>query len=142
MDGQALNRGAVAVGAQVILVVEDEILIRLLITDTLREAGYQVVEASTGDEAIRIVDSAQRIDLLVTDVRMPGSVDGVQLSEYWKLRYPARPVIVASGHLDPGAARAADEFLTKPYTDERLLALVEKHIGGPWDSKTQDRTAS
>lgn len=99
-----------------VLVVEDEFLIRMLVSDHLRELGFTVVEAFNGDEAIRILKSGASIDLVFTDVRMPGTSDGIDLLAYIKSTQPEVPVIVTSGHLEPGLAYAAGaaQFLPKP----------------------------
>ncbi|MDO9443519.1 MAG: response regulator [Beijerinckiaceae bacterium] len=81
-------------GAQTILVVEDEFLIRFMLADSLREIGYQVLEAADGDEGFEIIMSGQVIDLIVTDVRMPGAIGGMELTRRSKSLAPARPVIV------------------------------------------------
>jgi CheY-like chemotaxis protein len=89
------------VGNQTILVVEDELLIRFVLTDVLREAGYQVVEACDGEEGLAVLLSGQTIDLIVTDIRMPGTIDGMELARRSKALDPSRCVIVCSGHLPP-----------------------------------------
>lgn len=99
-----------------VLVVEDEFLIRILVSDHLRELGLTVVEACNGDEAIAILKSGTAIDLVFTDVRMPGASDGIDLLAYIKSTQPEMPVVVTSGHLEPGLAYAAGAagFLGKP----------------------------
>lgn len=129
------------VGDQVVLVVEDEVLIRMVVTDLLREAGYRVVEAASGDEATSILASGQRLDLLITDVRMPGDIDGMDLTFQWKRSRPERPAIVVSGHLSQGASYPADLFLSKPYAGDALLAAVERLIGPPCQDNLTNRTA-
>jgi CheY-like chemotaxis protein len=129
-------------GAQTILLVEDEILIRILLADTLREAGYEVVEAANADEALVVLLSHSDLDLVITDVRMPGKMDGLQLTTYWKRLHPTRPAIVVSGHLQAGQAGPADAFLPKPFSDGALLETVGKLIGPPWKKDSEDRTAS
>lgn len=113
-----------------ILVVEDELLIRLALSDGLREAGYQVVEACCGDEAIEALDSVAP-DLIISDVRMPGELDGIALLGIVRRRFPALPVIIVSGHLRPAAALAdgATQFLAKPYALDAILQAVETEIG-------------
>jgi CheY-like chemotaxis protein len=117
--------------SQTILVVEDEVMIRLLMADVLREEGYLVIEAASGDEAMDILLSGQDIDLIVTDVRMPGQTDGMALTAFSKRVNPDRPVIVVSGHLPPEAADSADEFLQKPYVPSTFLKVITKLIGPP-----------
>jgi CheY-like chemotaxis protein len=116
---------------QVILVVEDDVMIRVLMADVLSDAGYCVVEAASGDEGLEILTSGQQIDLVVTDVRMPGEIDGVTLTGEAKRVFPGVPVMVVSGHLPPEAAARADAFLCKPYVPSAFLDLVLKMIGPP-----------
>lgn len=104
--------------------VEDEFLIRTVVSDHLRETGFSVVEACNGDEAITILKSGIMIDLVFTDVRMPGTTDGLGLLAYVKQTRPCVPVVMTSGHLPPGLALAggATQFLSKPC---RLDAIAE-----------------
>lgn len=113
-----------------ILVVEDELLIRMALSDGLREAGYQVIEACSGDEAMEVLNSIHP-DLVISDVRMPGSLDGIALLANVRRRFSTLPVIIVSGHLRPSAALAdgAMQFLAKPYALEAILKAVETEIG-------------
>jgi DNA-binding NtrC family response regulator len=105
-----------------VLVVEDEFLIRISVSDHLRETGFAVVEASNGDEAISVLKAGVAFDVVFTDVRMPGATDGLGLLAYVRATQPGLPVVVTSGHLAPGLAIAggAVEFLAKPCGLERL----------------------
>lgn len=113
-----------------ILVVEDELLIRLALSDGLRDAGYQVIEACSGDEAAEALGTV-RPDLVISDVRMPGSLDGIALLAIVRREFPELPVIIVSGHLRPSAALAdgATQFLAKPYAMDEMLQAVEAEIG-------------
>jgi len=71
-----------------VLVVEDEVLVRLMIADELREQGLHVLEASNADDALTILQSSLPVDLLFTDVRMPGRMDGVALARFAHSRFP------------------------------------------------------
>src|SRR5438309_1671281 len=104
-------------GVQIILIVDDEILVRMMLGDILCEAGYEVMEAASADEGLLILEARQDYDLMITDVRMPGEIDGLELMGHSKRLYPQRPVVVSSGHLPPEAARPADAFLPKPYVE-------------------------
>ena len=128
-------------GAQTILVVEDEFLIRFMLADSLREIGYQVLEAADGDEGFEILISGQDIDLIITDVRMPGAIDGMELTRRSKSMAPARPVIVCSADLFKSQSHPADEFLAKPYTIEALAGLIARLIGDPWQKSSQNHGA-
>lgn len=110
-----------------ILLVEDEVLIRLMLADELRDAGHQVIEASDADEALVILE-ASLPDLIISDVRMPGSIDGMGLLALVRASQPALPVIITSAHLDPAHAqsRGANLFVPKPYLCGVMLDAAEE----------------
>lgn len=114
-----------------VLVVEDEILIRLMVSDELRDAGYDVIEAFDADEALTILKSSVRVDLIFSDVRMPGSLDGLGLLAVVKTTFPLLPVILTSGHLGPATAKAqgATQFLPKPYRLDAVLEVIQHELG-------------
>lgn len=128
-------------GAKTILLVEDEFIIRFALADSLRDFGYRVLEAGDGLEAFDILNSGQCIDLMVTDVHMPGGVDGIELAKRSKMLVPGRPVIVCSAHLTISECYPADEFHPKPYVLAALAALIEKLIGDPWQKSSQTHLA-
>jgi CheY-like chemotaxis protein len=117
-----------------LLLVEDEILVRDTLADELREEGFDVIEAGTGDEAIRLLEQRTDFDVVCTDVRMPGKADGIDVAVCARGRMPSVPVLVVSGYaselgrrLDVLAPPSA--FLAKPFrfsdvsgTLRRLLA--------------------
>lgn len=110
-----------------ILVVEDEVFIRMDVAERLRDAGYSVVEAVNAEEAQTILASNVSIELVLTDVRMPGNMDGARLAKFIKGEYPAVKVIVASGHAAASAAEdVADAFFSKPYNFDMLLRKVRQ----------------
>ena len=114
-----------------VLVVDDEVLIRFVATDILHDAGYAVVEASTADEAIALLAADARFDVIVTDVRMPGAVDGLGLLAHVKQRHPAIRVVLTSGHLtahDLGLT-GADAVIGKPYAAATLVEAVGRVMG-------------
>jgi DNA-binding NtrC family response regulator len=137
-SSNALDGAPSAQGRRRVLVVEDEFLIRLLVCDELREAGYHVIEAIDGDEALSFLQHPIQLDLILSDVRMPGSIDGLGLLTYVKANLPALPVILMSGHLERGLAMSsgAAEFLAKPFslnvvTDAVRLELEKSHDIAP-----------
>ncbi len=113
-----------------VLMVEDELLIRFSLSEELRDAGLEVVEAVNADEALAILDSSVRIDLIISDVRMPGPMDGIQLLCLVKARYPDMPVIIFSGHYDPAQAisNGADRFLHKPFVFGAMIDAVNDEL--------------
>ena len=124
-------RTEVAKSAACILVVEDELLVRMMVSDSLRDGGFDVIEAFNADEAICILHSGVTIDLMLSDVRMPGSMDGLGLLEYSLEKFPDLPVIMTSGHLLPSEALAkgAKHFLGKPYSYDHAITLVKVELG-------------
>ena len=110
-----------------ILVVEDEILVRLMIADELRTAGFVVLEAINADEALVVLRGPERVDLLLTDVRMPGSGDGLTLAATGRATWPELKIILVSAHLPNGpAAGVADAFFAKPYDVSALIDRVKE----------------
>lgn len=112
----------------VVLVVEDEVLIRVILADSLRHAGYSVLEAATGDEALVLLASGIPCDLVVSDVRMPGKTDGQALLRQTKVDHPYLPVILVSGHLLSFDIENADAFFSKPYDFSKVVAAVGRLI--------------
>jgi CheY-like chemotaxis protein len=104
------------------LVVEDEDLVRWTIVDELMDAGWEVQQAESGDAALSILASEQSFDLLFTDIRMPGKIDGWRLAELARSSRPTLPVIYASGH-SPDAPRQVDRsvYLAKPFDPTALM---------------------
>jgi DNA-binding NtrC family response regulator len=113
-----------------ILLVEDELLIRLLVSDELRNAGFEVIEAVNADEALTVLGSLVRVDLIISDVRMPGSLDGLGLLAAVRVKYPTLPVIITSGHLESKAAVAggATRFLAKPFGMNVVVSAVRTEL--------------
>lgn len=113
-----------------ILVVEDEFLIRALVSDELRDAGHDVIAAYNADEALAVLKAKVHVDLVVTDVKMPGSIDGLGLLAEIRSHYPFVPVILTSGHLQPQQAFAegAAAFLAKPYPLEAVVNAVDETL--------------
>ncbi len=115
---------------RLILIVEDEPLIRTMIADLFRETGFRVREAFNADEAMRILHSEASVDLVLSDVRMPGSMDGLELLAYSQATFPGLPFIITSGHCLAAEvlAKGAKQFLPKPYAFAYALMLVEGEL--------------
>jgi two-component system, response regulator PdtaR len=106
-------------GKAVVLVVEDSTIIRMGAIDLVRSAGYEALEACDADEAIAVLESRDDVDLVFTDVQMPGTMDGIKLSHYIRDRWPPVKLIVASGAaiLGESSLPQGSRFFAKPYHD-------------------------
>ena len=113
-----------------ILLVEDEFLIRLILSEALADAGYSVSEAETGDEAASLVKAETDFDLLVTDIQMPGETDGIALAAFVRARHPDIPVVYMTGRPDVmrnvGRLGAKEAFIRKPYGPAEVVAAIER----------------
>jgi CheY-like chemotaxis protein len=112
------------------MVVEDEPLIRLGLVSAIEDAGYKVVDAANADEAIRKLQVLDDIRLIVTDVDMPGTMDGIRLAHFVRHRWPPIQIVVISGKVGvkPGELPAGARFVSKPYQEPALINLVETMI--------------
>ena len=115
----------------IVLLVEDEPLIRLLGSDVLTEAGFRVIEATSAEEALTLLEAKPETVALVTDVKMPGSIDGFGLAHLVKSRWPHMGVVVTSAQALPGEGDLSADavFLAKPYQLSALIAAVRKVTG-------------
>ena len=106
-----------------VLVVEDEPLLMSVICMELEDAGLTVHQATTAEEALTVLEAGTDIDLLFTDIRMPGSMNGWTLAEIARAQWPELKVIYASGYSDVAQRLVSgSQFLSKPY---RMLALLQ-----------------
>jgi len=112
-----------------ILVVEDELFVRLLIADELRAAGYQVMEAVNAEEALAILRSGTVVDVVFTDVRMPGAIDGIALAQAIRCEHPSTYVVLTSGHLPSIEDIDHDGYITKPYDVAQVIMAIRSLIG-------------
>lgn len=119
MSGEPCSNQAEEAQAPVVLVVEDEVLIRFAIAEYLRECGYTVIEAATGSEAKAVFEAHVAVNVVFSDIQMPGEMDGFALARWVRANHPEIPVVLTSG-----VARAADAaedlcesgpLMAKPY---------------------------
>ena len=110
----------------VILVVEDEPLVRLFLTDFLDEAGFKVFEAVSADEAMTILQARPDVQLIISDIEMPGSMSGLELARAVTTRWPGIRIVVTSGRERPGPDDLSEKvaFLAKPYLPDTVIALI------------------
>jgi DNA-binding NtrC family response regulator len=117
-----------------VLVVEDEALIRMMLAGEFEDGGFEVHEAGGADGAIALLEAGLEVAVVVTDVRMPGSMDGLGLAAWLADRRPGLPVVIVSGyvtqpevaHLNP----AVVAVLPKPYNPTSIVALVAGSVLG------------
>lgn len=108
-----------------VLVVEDEVLIRLTVIDALEDAGFDVIEAGSADDAMSII-TEHAIHFLFTDIHMPGKLSGIDLAHEVAKRFPDAGIIVASGRLTSADIELppAAEFYSKPYNFSTIVARL------------------
>jgi CheY-like chemotaxis protein len=123
-----LDRSAVPL---VVLVVEDEMLLRMRAVDMVEDAGYTSVEAADADEAVAILESRSDIALMLTDVQMPGSMDGLKLAHAVRERWPPIKIILVSGQLrlENSDIPADSSFFGKPLAATEMIAELQSMIG-------------
>jgi CheY-like chemotaxis protein len=108
-----------------ILLVEDEMLVRELAYEDLSDAGHDVTAAGSGDEALAILRDNQGFEVLFTDIRMPGEIDGWQLAEEARALIPTLKIVFATGlNDDAGWRKPEDRMLAKPYRKDDLLKAL------------------
>jgi len=120
--------------AKSVLLVEDEVLIRSLVADWLSERGFAVHEAESADEALDYLDSGGEVDVLFTDINLPGSMNGAELAERVRRRRPELPIVYASGRFrasDIGPLVPRSMFVPKPYDADQVCTLLARLTEGP-----------
>jgi CheY-like chemotaxis protein len=115
----------------VVLVVEDEMLLRMRAVDMVEDAGYTSVEAVDAEEAVAILEARSDIALLFTDIQMPGSMDGLGLAHAVHERWPPIKIILVSGQLKAANIEipANSRFFGKPLEAKVMIALMQSMIG-------------
>jgi CheY-like chemotaxis protein len=119
---------------ETVLVVEDEVLVRMVIADYLRECGYRVIEAGSAAEAITVLTSPEPVDIVFSDIQMPGEMDGFGLATWVRQNQPGLKVLLTSGNAR--AANVAGDLCEegplerKPYHPQTILARIQRLLGG------------
>jgi CheY-like chemotaxis protein len=121
----------------VVLIVEDDALLRMCAAEIVEEAGFAVIEAADADEAMALLESRSDIALLLTDIEMPGSMNGLKLAHTLRNRWPRIKILVVSGQLRPQLTElpADSRFLAKPYQTAALveeLRALAPNLGHPY----------
>jgi len=115
-----------------ILLVEDEDLIRRLLSEAMEDDGFDVLQVATGDDALRYLLPNTNVDLLMTDLQLPGTLDGLDLAAAVRRHHPELPIIFTTGQPDRMGAwttGAADLFIPKPYRPSQVCAAARRLIG-------------
>jgi CheY-like chemotaxis protein len=116
----------VAATKPIVLVVEDETLIRMNAVEMIEDAGFQVLEAASADEAIVLLETHLDIRVVFTDIDMPGSMNGIRLAQAVRGRWPPIKIIATSGHfkLKQGDLPPDGRFLPKPYDSRQIAEII------------------
>ena len=114
-----------------VLIVEDEMILRMRAVDIVEDAGFNPVEAVNADQAISILESRSDISLLFTDIQMPGSIDGLKLAHAVHDRWPSVKIILVSGQVKPSDAErpANSRFFGKPLSVDQMIAELQDMVG-------------
>ncbi len=113
-----------------VLLAEDEVLLRMVMSEHLRESGFHVLECANGEEARRVIGAVSRVDVVVSDVHMRTPAEGLELAAWLGENHPSIPVILASGSPTIAANEAwkaypnVTDFVLKPYAVERIEMLA------------------
>jgi DNA-binding response OmpR family regulator len=122
-----------AAGKPRIMLVEDEFLIRLTLAEALTDEGFDVIEAASGEDALAaLAEGGGSIGLMLTDIQLPGLLDGRELAGRVRAKLPGLPVIFMSGRPDPlpDAGDAPQMMIAKPYLPSEVCAAVRRLLGG------------
>ena len=114
----------------VVLIVEDEVLIRMEAVEAIEASGFDVIEAANADQAITILEQRSDIRLIFTDVQMPGSMDGLKLAYFVKDRWPPIKIVATSGYakVRESDLPAGSRFLSKPYAATEITNAIGQLI--------------
>jgi CheY-like chemotaxis protein len=133
----AYSQGATRMGLAesrrpVVLVVEDEFLLRMDAADMIKEAGFDVVEAANADQAIEILEARPDITVVFTDIQMPGSMDGLRLAQAVRGRWPPIKIVATSGHVHVREKDLPEggRFLPKPYSPREVTGVLRELTSG------------
>jgi nitrogen-specific signal transduction histidine kinase/ActR/RegA family two-component response regulator len=132
-DNADLAKAPRATAGDTVLIVDDEPSVRMLVTEVLGELGYTAIEAADGSSALRVLQSDTRIDLLVTDVGLPGGMNGRQLADFGRIARPKLKVLFITGYAEKTVVagdqlEAGMSILTKPFAMDGLAARIKELI--------------
>jgi len=128
MKNSIRSVGDHAAAPAVVMVVEDEYFIRAMIADELRKSGFEVVECSSADEAMDVLNAGANPSVIFSDIRMPGSMDGVKLAQIVSEHFPDIRVVLTSSHA-PRDGLVAEQFIAKPYHIDAVIQCIDALLG-------------
>jgi CheY-like chemotaxis protein len=112
----------------VVLIVEDELLLRIDAADMIEAAGFEVIETANADQAIEVLEARRDITVVFTDIQMPGSMDGLKLARAIRGRWPPIKIVATSGLLNIGEPDLPEggRFLSKPYSRAQVKRVLHE----------------
>jgi CheY-like chemotaxis protein len=115
----------------VVLIVEDELLLRMDAADMIVGAGFEVIEAGNADQAIEILEARSDVTVVFTDIQMPGSMDGLRLARAVRGRWPPIKIVATSGrlHVEELDLPEGGRFLPKPYSPVQVTGVLRELTG-------------
>ena len=130
-----------AQAGETVLIVDDDEAVRMLVTEVLQELGYAAIEAADGNSGLNLLQSNARIDLLITDVGLPGGMNGRQIADAARVRRPDLKVLFITGYAENAVVRngyleAGMQIMIKPFTMEALATRIQDVIAGEHATKT------
>ena len=115
----------------VVLVAEDEALVRMLATDVLEDAGYEVVETRNAAEALALLQKRTDVRAVFSDIEMPPGMNGLELAREVRKRWPGMAILIASGKMRPGPEELPPgaRFIPKPYEPDMVVRALRAIVG-------------
>jgi CheY-like chemotaxis protein len=125
-----------ALQGETVLVIDDEPTVRMLVTEVLEELGYRAIEAADGATGLQLLQSDIRVDLVVTDVGLPGGMNGRQVADAGRALRPGLKILFITGYaagglVGSGALEHGMHVLTKPFAMDALAGRIKDLIAGP-----------
>ena len=114
-----------------VLVVEDEVLIRMMISEGLRNRGFMVIETASAEDALIVLQSETQVDLLISDIRLQGAMDGLALAAWVREHKPELKIVIAASNVDLTPASVVDAVFNKPYDLDAVGECVSESFGRP-----------
>ena len=113
-----------------VLLVEDDTLLRMILAEALHDSGFGVVEAGDADEARNFLGRGEPVDLVLTDINMPGSMNGIDLARWLKTHLPQLKIMLTSGAHWSNKVASIGSFIAKPFSIEEVVAQIHAVLSG------------